>query len=129
MDEARQLFERVDKPITTWMARYGLLFLRLSLGVVFFWFGFLKFFPDLSPAQDLAARTIEQLTFGLIGPELSIYLLAVWESLIGLGLISAGRVGISLGTSDTYFGYMTEPRISRDGAEGHVFGAPTGEEM
>ena len=60
MDEARQLFERVDKPITTWMARYGLLFLRLSLGVVFFWFGFLKFFPDLSPAQDLAARTIEQ---------------------------------------------------------------------
>ena len=88
MDEARQLFERVDKPITTWMARYGLLFLRLSLGVVFFWFGFLKFFPGLSPAQDLAARTIEQLTFGLIGPELSIYLLAVWESLIGLGLLS-----------------------------------------
>jgi len=50
-------------------------------------------------------------------------------SLIGLGLISAGRVGISLGTSDTYFGYMTAPRISPDGAVGHVFGAPTGDYM
>jgi xylulokinase len=50
-------------------------------------------------------------------------------SLIGLGLISAGRVGISLGTSDTYFGYMTEPRTSPEGAEGHVFGSPTADYM
>lgn len=80
-------FDRVDKAITTWMARYGLLLLRLSLGLVFLWFGFLKFFPGLSPAQDLATRTIETLTFGLIKPDVSIYILAVWECLIGLGLL------------------------------------------
>jgi uncharacterized membrane protein YphA (DoxX/SURF4 family) len=84
------LFDRLDKAITTWMARYGLLFLRLSLGLVFFWFGSLKFFPGLSPAQDLATRTIETLSFGLIKPGASIYILAVWECLIGLGLL-AGR--------------------------------------
>ncbi len=80
-------FDRIDKAITTWMARYGLLLLRLSLGVVFLWFGFLKFFPGLSPAQELATRTIETLTFGLITPDVSIYILAVWECLIGLGLL------------------------------------------
>jgi uncharacterized membrane protein YphA (DoxX/SURF4 family) len=69
------------------MARYGILVLRISLGIVFFWFGVLKFFPDLSSAQDLATRTINLLTFGLIPENVSIILLATWESLIGLGLI------------------------------------------
>lgn len=79
--------DRLDRRITDWMARYGPLLLRISLGVVFFWFGFLKFFPNLSPAQNLAIQTIDTLTFGLIPPGVSIYLLAIWETLIGLGLI------------------------------------------
>ncbi len=83
-----QWFDRLDQRITHWMARYGVLLLRISLGIVFFWFGFLKFFPGLSPAQDLATRTIEILTFGLLRPQLSIYILATWECLIGLGLIT-----------------------------------------
>jgi uncharacterized membrane protein YphA (DoxX/SURF4 family) len=62
--------------------------LRLTLGIIFFWFGFLKFFPGLSPAQDLAVRTISKLSFDLIPASLSILILAVWECIIGLGLIS-----------------------------------------
>jgi uncharacterized membrane protein YphA (DoxX/SURF4 family) len=81
-------FERIDTAITRWMARYGVVLLRISLGIVFFWFGVLKFFPSLSPAQDLATRTIEVLTFGIVKPELSLPLLAAWECLIGLGLIT-----------------------------------------
>ncbi len=96
MNETERLYNRVDKAITTWMARYGLLLLRLSLGVVFFWFGFLKFFPGLSPAQELATRTIETLSFGLIGPEVSIYILAVWECLIGLGLLVGRFMRVTL---------------------------------
>jgi xylulokinase len=49
-------------------------------------------------------------------------------SLIGTGLVREGVVAISLGTSDTIFGLMREPRVSRDGT-GHVFGSPTGEFM
>lgn len=88
MERINQLFRRVDVPLTNWMAKHGVTLLRISLGVVFFWFGFLKFFPDLSPAQDLAARTIEVLTFGIIRENISIPLLATWECLIGLGLIT-----------------------------------------
>lgn len=49
-------------------------------------------------------------------------------SVIGLGLVKPGMVAISLGTSDTFFGTMTECRTDAQG-EGHVFGSPTGEYM
>lgn len=81
-------FDRLDQRLTTWMAQYGIVLLRISLGIVFFWFGFLKFFPGLSPAQDLATRTVEILTFGILRPQLSIIILAAWECVIGLGLIT-----------------------------------------
>lgn len=87
MPDLRGWFDRVDERITEWMARHGVPLLRISLGVVFLWFGVLKFFPGLSPAQDLAARTIEQLSFGIVPPAVSLPVLAAWESLIGLGLI------------------------------------------
>jgi len=81
------LFNSVDTRITRWMARYGILLLRISMGIVFLWFGLLKFFPGLSPAAGLATRTIERLTFGMIPPEVSLMILAAWESLIGVGLL------------------------------------------
>lgn len=77
-----------DIKLTQWMARHGVVALRVSLGIVFFWFGVLKFFPGLSPAQDLATRTIDMLTFGLMPPSVSIPVLAAWECLIGLGLMT-----------------------------------------
>jgi uncharacterized membrane protein YphA (DoxX/SURF4 family) len=79
--------EHIDVRLTRWMARHGLTLLRVSLAIVFLWFGALKFFPGLSPAHDLAARTIERLSGGLAGPELSVPVLATWECLIGLGLL------------------------------------------
>jgi len=69
------------------MARYGLVFLRLSLGIVFLWFGALKFFPEMSPAQELAARTIAVLTGGLVPADVALPILAGWECLIGIGLL------------------------------------------
>lgn len=81
-------FNQTDVQLTRWLAQYGPWALRVSLGMVFLWFGALKFFPGLSPAQDLATRTIDLLTFGLLPPSVSIPILALWEVLIGLGLIS-----------------------------------------
>ena len=49
-------------------------------------------------------------------------------SLIGVGLVREGRVAISLGTSDTIFGLMKEPRVDSSGT-GHVFSSPTGDYM
>jgi uncharacterized membrane protein YkgB len=51
-----QNFDKIDRTITHWMANYGLLILRIGLGVVFFWFGALKLVPGLSPAEELVVN-------------------------------------------------------------------------
>ncbi len=73
--------------ITNWMADKGIMLLRISIGIIFLWFGVLKFFPGLSPAEGLAIDTIKLLTFDLVPQQLIIYGLASWETLIGLGLV------------------------------------------
>lgn len=80
--------EPLDVRITATLARWGVPVLRFGLGIVFLWFGALKFFPGASPAEALAARTIEVMSFGLIGPSVSLPGLAAWESLIGIGLLT-----------------------------------------
>jgi len=87
-DKLEQKFESIDVRITRWLAKHGITILRVALGIVFLWFGVLKFIPNLSPAQDLAARTISVLTFGIITPAISVPVLALWECVIGIGLIS-----------------------------------------
>ena len=87
-EQSHNWFNRIDTIITAWMARHGVALLRISVGIVFLWFGVLKFFPNLSPAEDLAARTISALTFGVVQPNVSVPVLALWETVIGLGLIS-----------------------------------------
>lgn len=62
--------------------------ISVTIGIVYLWFGMLKFFAGVSPAEDLAKATISRLTFGFLVPEISILLLAIWETVIGLLLIS-----------------------------------------
>ncbi len=81
-------YDRIDTKITSTLARAGVPVLRTGLALVFLWFGLLKFFPGLSPAQDLATRTIERLTFGVVKPDLALPILAMWETLIGVALLT-----------------------------------------
>lgn len=62
-------------------------FLALSIGIVYLWFGILKFFPGASPAEGLAKETIDLLTFGLIPSNISYFILAFWETSLGILLI------------------------------------------
>lgn len=74
--------DTLDLSLTRWMARYGLTLLRIGLGVVFLWFGALKLFPNLSPAEELVRNTIF-----FVNPDLFIPVLAIWEMVIGLGFL------------------------------------------
>ncbi|MFE7135065.1 DoxX family membrane protein [Streptomyces sp. NPDC057638] len=62
--------------------------LRVSVGLIFLWFGVMKFIPQTSPAEDVATRTMDVLSFGLVPPGATLPLLALFESAIGLGLIT-----------------------------------------
>lgn len=88
MDSLPGPIDAIDRRITRWMAAHGIRLTRLALGLVFLWFGAIKLGPGWSPATDLAGRTIETLTLGLVEPAIGVPVLAVWESLIGIGLLS-----------------------------------------
>lgn len=79
----QQRFDQLDRRIIRFMAAYGITLLRISIGIVFFWFGALKLFPGLSPAESLIRQSITFLPMDLFLP-----FLAVWEMLIGLGFIT-----------------------------------------
>lgn len=65
----------------------GLSLLRISIGIIYFWFGMLKFFHGYSPAEDLAIKTITKLTFGIFNDVTELRLLAVWETVVGVALL------------------------------------------
>lgn len=85
-----------DRHITHWMADHGVAILRVALGVIFLWFGFLKFFPGVSSEEAMATRTISAITFGLMPPNISRVLLATWECAIGLGLLTHKAMRLTL---------------------------------
>jgi uncharacterized membrane protein YphA (DoxX/SURF4 family) len=72
-----------NKSLNRWM-----MILRISIGIIYLWFGILKFFPGVSPAEELAKETIHLLTHGLIRPDVSLLLLALLETMIGLLLMT-----------------------------------------
>ena len=72
---------------TVAVKRNYLSLLRISIGIIYVWFGALKFFQGYSPAEDLAIQTINRLTFNLVPQPANIILLATWEVAVGMLLI------------------------------------------
>lgn len=59
-------------------------FLRLSAGFVYFYFGLLKLFPDLSPAELLVGETLTRVSGHALSAVAALECLAVLEIVIGL---------------------------------------------
>lgn len=83
----RAQLEQLEQRAAQWLARYSVSLLRISLGLVFLGFGVLKFFPGLSPAESLADRTLDIVTFGLLPERLGLVMVAGLETLIGILLL------------------------------------------
>ena len=79
--ETLRKFDLMDQRIAGWMEYYGRFFLRISLGIIFIWFGMLKPF-GLSPATQLVERTVYWFP-----PEVFVPILGWWEVAIGIGLL------------------------------------------
>jgi uncharacterized membrane protein YphA (DoxX/SURF4 family) len=61
------------------------------MGIVFVWFGALKFFPDVSPAEPLIRESITFLPMSVFLP-----FLAVWEVAIGLGFLTGRFMRVTI---------------------------------
>jgi uncharacterized membrane protein YkgB len=84
-------FDALDRRITHWMARAGIPILRVALGVVFIWFGALKLFPGMSPAEELVIATVPWIPGSVFLP-----VLAVWEMVIGLGFVTGRALRLTI---------------------------------
>lgn len=87
-DWAATFFSTIQPPIVkakqlnNWIA-----LIAICIGICYVWFGALKLFPELSPAECLAEQTISSMTFGMISGRLACMMLAAIEVAIGVALI------------------------------------------
>ena len=93
IDSISRYTDMFDRVMINFSGKYGVPFLRFSIGIIFIWFGVLKTIGELSPAYDLVAATIYWLT-----PEIIVPLLGLWEVAIGIAFLipSLNRIGLIL---------------------------------
>lgn len=89
--------DALELQAATLLARHSIDLLRISLGLVFFGFGVLKFFPGVSPAEGIASETFAILTFSLVPHAVAMALIAALETAIGLLLITGRGLRLALG--------------------------------
>jgi len=100
--------------------------LRISVGAVFLGFGALKYFPGVSPAEDLVHATTELLTFGVVPGGVSIVAVATLECFIGACLIFGRLMRLAIWLLALQFiGIMSPLVLSPDRLFAGPYGAPT----
>lgn len=95
VEEVPRRLDRLDRKISAHMRRWGDPALRMSLAIIFVWFGILK--PlGLSPAAPLVRATTAWMP--LFGPDQWVAIIGWWEVAIGLTFLfrATTRVAIAL---------------------------------
>ena len=86
-------FDALDRRISTAMWNWGSTALRVSLGVIFVWFGILK--PlGISPAEPLVLATVKWLP--LLDPPAWVAVIGWWEVVIGISFLFRRTVRIAI---------------------------------
>jgi uncharacterized membrane protein YphA (DoxX/SURF4 family) len=91
-----ELVQDAAQRLQSTLDRHSISALRCSIGLIFLWFGMLKFFAGLSPAEDIAIHTLQRLTLGLLSPRLLLLGLATFETGIGLCFVTGVLPRIAL---------------------------------
>ena len=82
--------DRLDDIVIRFLRRWSLAALRVSVAVVFIWFGALKVF-GVTPVTDLVASTVYW-----VDPDWFVPLLGVFEILVGVGLLIRRAIRLTL---------------------------------
>ena len=90
MNKVADKIRGFDRWFINFLNRSSLTILRMSLAIIFIWFGALKPFGQ-SPAVDLIKKTVYWLD-----PDVFIPILGVWEMAIGICLLFAPLIRVGL---------------------------------
>ncbi len=110
----RKRFDRLDEQMVLFMSSNGIRLLRISLALVFIWFGVLKVI-GYSPVEALVANTVPW-----IPSEIFIPFLGIWEVIVGLGLLFQYKLRLTLflywlQLAGTFLVLLVQPELSFQG--------------
>ena len=119
------VIDMVEDAVHRWVMRYGITALRISMGLVALGFGILKYFPGVSPAQDLVLTTVQTLTFGLVPAVVPtgvvMAALATLECGIGVCLIAGRGLRVAIYATALWVMGILSPLVV---LPGRLFGGP-----
>ena len=82
------------------LVQHSITALRIAVGAVFLGFGILKYFPGVSPAQNLTEATTHILFLGLVPGDVAIVMIATLECTIGILLLANRGMRLAVGSRD-----------------------------
>lgn len=88
MTATYQRFLHVENRIHHQLVLHSITALRIAVGAIFLGFGVLKYFPGVSPAQNLTEATTHILFLGLVPGDVAIVIIATLECTIGILLLA-----------------------------------------
>jgi uncharacterized membrane protein YkgB len=88
----KKQYYQYEKRLSNYLRKRSIFLLRISLGIIFFWYGALKVM-GISPVEELVERATDW-----IGAKDFVFFLGIWEMAIGLCLFSRKlrRIGLIL---------------------------------
>lgn len=87
-------FNKIDKQIASFMQKWGVIALRVSIGIIFIWFGILKNI-GMSPAEPLVKATVGWLPF--FDADGWVVVIGWWEVAIGVFFLFKQTLRIAIG--------------------------------
>lgn len=86
-------FNNLDKRIAAFMQRWGIIALRVSLGIIFIWFGILKTM-GISPAEPLVKATVGWMPF--FSTDGWVIIIGWWEVIIGVSFLFQKTIRLAI---------------------------------
>jgi putative oxidoreductase len=103
------------------LVQHSITALRIAVGAVFLGFGILKYFPGVSPAQNLTEATTHILFLGLVPGDVAIVMIATLECTIGILLLANRGMRVAVWLLATEFIGILSPLIL---LSGRLFAGP-----
>lgn len=83
----KELKNSISTTCYSFIDKYRVDLLAISIGIIYLWFGALKLFPNWSPAEGIATETLSALVFHSISKQFLLVALGLVEVGIGIALI------------------------------------------
>lgn len=126
MSRVHERLLHLENVIHHQLVSHSIVVLRVAVGAVFLGFGVLKYFPGVSPAENLTMATTDLLTFGLVPGGVSIVAIATLECVIGVSLISGRGMRVAIWLLGIQFvGILSPIVLLPDRLFAGLHGAPT----